>query len=639
MDLSESAHSAHSASVESATPVPSKLRRSCEACRSSKGRCLPSKDDPNCCAKCLKRRQKCVFLETKPRPKKMRSSRIRVTEMEQKLDGILNILAAKTQTESQPNPFSAPISPPETMSLDLSEIFELSYPSLPMEDAIPKPFQQISIPTTPHFGFRDFQDTISKGVVNIKQAEEALEEFAGKASAFPFVLLPPHTSLESLRHERPALLLAILASTCQNNIPIQNILENELLETLSSRIIMQGEKSIDLLQSLLLYLAWYHYHYSPAKDNLYQLTQMANAMVIDLGLHRPKLGANQTSYSNILGFECPTGLTPVQIEERRTLVGCFCLTSSLKYHDYIEECGQVLSEVSVAETDRLLPFFTRIHRLGEEVSDAFDYSNHGQLAKLDSVRIEIFNRSFAQQFQDIQRYFPQEAWNNTVLRASYAHLRIYVTEISLHAVPSDVDRFTTNTPSIRTSWYDSPTRAEMLIRCLQAGKDFLDTILSLTALEFGRLTAPNYIDCFYVLLLLGKFTQGCESPSLDGEQVRQAANLRYYLDALDEKLAALLVYNNGQVQRNNIWNMKLLCHEINRWYTQIVSVAPGSDQAMLGSLNISFTDIVPSIQDLCGEVLDSFAYLKPGECPSPNMMGVLMAFMAAGRNVTTEERC
>ncbi|KAM0140925.1 hypothetical protein ACHAO1_002051 [Botrytis cinerea] len=603
-----------SASADRDTPVTTKLRRSCEACRTSKGRCLPSEDDPTRCAN-------------------------RVAEMEQKLDGILNLLAAKSQAEPQPNYSSAPVSPPENMPLDLSEMFELSFPLLPLENTTPRPFQQTTLPTTSDVGYGGLHDVISKGIVSTKEAEDALKEFASRASAFPFVLLPPRSSLESLRHERPILLLAILANTSQSNLPVQHLLETELRETIASRTIMHGEKSIDLLQGILLYLAWYHYHYNPEKENLFQLTQMANTMVIDLGLHRPKLGEVQSSYSNTLGFECPKNFTSAQIEEKRTLVGCFCLTSSicrilrkansLKYHDYIEQCCQVLSEVSVTETDRLLPFFARIHRLGEEVNDAFDYSNHGGLANLDSVRIEMFNRTLSQQFQDIQRYFPAEAWSNSILRISYAHLRIYVAEISLNVVASDSHQFMATTSPSRTSWYHSSSRTEMLIRCLQAAKDYLDMVLSLTPREFCRLTAPNYIEIFYALLVLGKFTESCDSPSLDDGQVRQAANLHFYLDSLDEKLGNLLVYNNGQAQRNTIWNMKLLCQEVKKWHTRVVSGASDSDQVM----NLSFTHIIPSIQGLCGDLLTSMAGFNTGESSPSDIMGDWIAFMASQSNV------
>lgn len=130
--------------------------------------------------------------------------------MEQKLDGILSLLAARNQAALQTTPTSVSLSPPDTMSLDLSEIFDLSLPLLPMETAGPRPLHQMPLPTLPNYGFGGFQDAVSKCIVSAEQAEKALEEFAGRASTFPFVLLPPHTSLEALRHERPVFLLLIL---------------------------------------------------------------------------------------------------------------------------------------------------------------------------------------------------------------------------------------------------------------------------------------------------------------------------------------------------------------------------------------------------------------------------------------------
>jgi hypothetical protein len=77
---------------ENAQKPAAKLRRSCELCRASKGRCIPSKEDVNRCQKfvlslrrvcccvltacrCVKDGKKCVFSEAKPRPKRAKNSR------------------------------------------------------------------------------------------------------------------------------------------------------------------------------------------------------------------------------------------------------------------------------------------------------------------------------------------------------------------------------------------------------------------------------------------------------------------------------------------------------------------------------------------------------------------------------------
>ncbi|KAM3081082.1 hypothetical protein ACMFMG_005035 [Clarireedia jacksonii] len=608
--------------VEGERPGP-KLRRSCEACRSSKGRCIPSKSDTTCCDRCLKVGKKCVFLETKPRPKKLRSSKLRVAEMEQKLDGILNLLAAKTQEgkESAPSSTSTSASSSEQLQLDLAEMLEIPFSSLQM--AIPKPFQPFHGTTS--FGLLNFldHDVITKGIVTIKKAEAAIMDFESRTFSFPFVILPPNTSLNVLRQQRPFLLLAVLAATAQSNMNLQSLLEHELRETLGRRVITRGEKSIDLLQGLLVYLAWYHHHYDPDTQQLFQLTQMANAMAIDLKLHKP-YEAPRVTNSNIFDMDTQmplpadlrTSTTASQLEQMRTLVGCYCLTSplcrglrkpnSLKYHDYIEECSQLLAKVKLSESDIMLPYFTRLQRLGDEVNDAFDYSNHGQLAKLDPVRIEILNKSFAQKFQEMQRSFPAQAWNNPLLMSSYYHLRTYVNEIGLHALRADSDQFLMP-QSNRNSWYHSSARTETLIRCLQAAKEYLDVWLNFTSADFDVLIAPNYLDLFYILLLLGKFTEGCDAPTLNGEQIRQAANLRYYLDTFIDKFERMLIYVDGQVQKNSVWNFKLLCEELKRWTIEVSAMPPCSDQPTLNTPCISFTEIVPSIKDLCTDIIYQFA--------------------------------
>lgn len=98
-------------------------------------------------------------------------------------------------------------------------------------------------------------DCISKGIVSFEEVEESLKYFKSKAQAFPFVLCPEE-GVDNLRRERPFLLLAILTFAQGKNTRLQQALEHELKEGLGRRLIMNGEKSLDLLQGLLVYLAW-----------------------------------------------------------------------------------------------------------------------------------------------------------------------------------------------------------------------------------------------------------------------------------------------------------------------------------------------------------------------------------------------
>lgn len=95
---------------------------------------------------------------------------------------------------------------------------------------------------------------IEGGLISIGKAEELLEIYRDQSGKFPFVHIPH--SLASIRREKPFLMLSILAMASRNNRKLQESLEHRLREELSQKVIMEGQKSMDLLQGLLVYLAW-----------------------------------------------------------------------------------------------------------------------------------------------------------------------------------------------------------------------------------------------------------------------------------------------------------------------------------------------------------------------------------------------
>lgn len=73
---------------------------------------------------------------------------------------------------------------------------------------------------------------------------------------FPFVPILSHISAEELRRERPFLYLNILMIACPNPAR-QRELSNAIKEYLADHIIMNGQRSLDLLQGLLVHLTWF----------------------------------------------------------------------------------------------------------------------------------------------------------------------------------------------------------------------------------------------------------------------------------------------------------------------------------------------------------------------------------------------
>jgi hypothetical protein len=89
-------------------------------------------------------------------------------------------------------------------------------------------------------------------------ATSLLDTFKGEMIPhFPFVIIPPEASAEDLRREKSFLFLAILASASFADMPLQRRLGTEVKMAVASRMIVAGEMSFELLQGLLVYLAWY----------------------------------------------------------------------------------------------------------------------------------------------------------------------------------------------------------------------------------------------------------------------------------------------------------------------------------------------------------------------------------------------
>lgn len=95
----------------------------------------------------------------------------------------------------------------------------------------------------------------SRPSLSADQAEALIREFAAKSLAFPFVVLPPNSTFASLAKERPCLTLAILCGMSVFYPETQFYLNLDFKKSLSERVSVHGERSMDILQGLLVYLA------------------------------------------------------------------------------------------------------------------------------------------------------------------------------------------------------------------------------------------------------------------------------------------------------------------------------------------------------------------------------------------------
>lgn len=167
---------------------------------------------------------------------------------------------------------------------------------------------------------------------------------------FPFVPLPSYMSTEVLRRERPFLYLNI-SMIASPNPARQRELSNAIKEYLADRIIMRGERSLDLLQGLLVHLTWFisvsrlaQANFSgpidgPAPNSnlppnqpthgtaqLDAFLHLAMAQAISLGLNQdpssPKTMNQPIAYLSQVDLHRDRA-PPRTMEDRRTYLGCY----------------------------------------------------------------------------------------------------------------------------------------------------------------------------------------------------------------------------------------------------------------------------------------------------------------------------
>jgi hypothetical protein len=73
---------------------------------------------------------------------------------------------------------------------------------------------------------------------------------------FPYVVLPAHTTSDELRSAKPWLHRSVMMVASQGDRPRQLEMAKQIATDVAAAMLLRGEKSLDMLQSLILYNAW-----------------------------------------------------------------------------------------------------------------------------------------------------------------------------------------------------------------------------------------------------------------------------------------------------------------------------------------------------------------------------------------------
>ncbi|KAF6841448.1 Transcriptional regulator WAR1 [Colletotrichum plurivorum] len=593
-------HDALHDGLHGGNPDDPKRPRACEACRGLKVRCEPDPNDAEGpCKRCKKAGRNCVV--TMPTRKRQKKTDSRVAELEKKIDALTASLQARgTPTASSSVPPPAPVlqvpsaTPPASGSAreepppfrgwgnhgmarswashddstvsTAQDAERTRYEPLGAgsmagqkrkfgEDGpteIPEP-SRVAPPI--HMG-SDYADIVERGILSAEKSSELFERYkALMMPHMPAVVFPKAMTGEELRRSKPLLFLAIMSAASSESPNVQRRLVKELMQIFAEKIIITGEKSLEIVQALQVAVIWYWppEHFEELK--FYQLVHIGAVMALDIGLGRRGGGRKmQIPYQwRNHPFKRAPPPDPTSIECRRAWLAAYFLAANtsmalhrpnlVRWTSFMAESMEVLQTApDAAPTDKYFCHLVWTHRLAEEVGIQFAMDDPAVVPNITDSRTQYSLRMLERDLEKYSKSVPKEEMQAT-LRMSFHVLSLYMHEIALHSQLDDI-RPPFDTATLKDGMLPNLTlttsHINALSACLSAIDGIFEAFLAMEVPSIRCLPVFNFVRVAYAVVVLIKMYFSATAPGSELGKVIDKDNMKveFYLDALLEKFRA-----------------------------------------------------------------------------------------------------
>lgn len=184
-------------------------------------------------------------------------------------------------------------------------------------------------------------DVIDRGLLSMHKASLLYARYTLElVQYFPTVILPEGCEPSDIRRKNPTLFLAVIAAASGSADAELNVMLNkEILQVYADQILIKGEKSLELIQSMLITIAWYCPPDNFEELRFYQYIHMAATMALDLGIgnkmRKPPSSSHPSVVDSVEGLRwessrenklpSDSGL----LDSRRTILSCYLNCSRL----------------------------------------------------------------------------------------------------------------------------------------------------------------------------------------------------------------------------------------------------------------------------------------------------------------------
>jgi hypothetical protein len=161
-------------------------------------------------------------------------------------------------------------------------------------------------------------------LVPVESDETLLSIYRNQLSSLlPFVIIPAGITPRQLQATRPFLMKVIRMVASVRHLRLVRGQSSAVMEHISNAILMRSERSLDLLQGILVFLGSYHYH-CMVHAQFNNLVRLAVSLIEDIGLSTCPKSQQRRSQLPLVRAEEPVSRTN---EEKRALLGVWYMSS------------------------------------------------------------------------------------------------------------------------------------------------------------------------------------------------------------------------------------------------------------------------------------------------------------------------
>ncbi|KJZ74079.1 hypothetical protein HIM_06528 [Hirsutella minnesotensis 3608] len=448
-------HDDGSSAASQALQATQKGPKACTTCAKAKARCIPRADGGDKCERCFRLSKECFSRPPAPPRIKKRPKRSRVAELEKRL----NELSSQFEGQHAAVP-SAPSATTRTASVSDA-------------GATPKPARPLKAPErgdaltfehlfpSPQSSGPETNDTTDWGPEALRPGDSAwplpgeadmllLQYHELFAPLCPFVVVPKHLSAAELRAERPFLWKGVMTASSIWDGSRQAKMGDEMLADIGRAAIADGNKSLDLLQGLLLLTSWFYFGLKSSQTT--HLLFLARSLCINLNT-----------------MTCGFGGEPMygQFDHVRAYAGMYYLNAVIfttnKRTDVFLNPAQVQSYCKILETakeypsDEFLIKLVQIQQLAQSIAQTM--SLDPAMPAL-SLPLAMVIESFKDQLDTFRVTLPAHLASNPALQCHISVAEMLLNDVAI----SDGHCESANLPL--------PNRLQLLWSCVRSVREF-----------------------------------------------------------------------------------------------------------------------------------------------------------------------